>query len=567
MKKTNTKIALCFFCVAVAFFFFPRLAGAVNTETVGILPANPDPEVRFSDSWFMYRLGLGAGKVDGIRVLNNKSETVVVKLYAVDATTTTDGSFALLAENDERKDVGSWVQLGANEIELPANSEKTVPFVINIPDNADVGDHMGGIVMQELDSGTDITSQMGVKIITRVGVRIYETVPGEVKKDFEITRFDWRFEPSGKKNFIKDFLDINKRTVFFTGVKNEGNVRISPKVTIDIKNIFGMTTAHLPDKEMGVIFPRDEIKEGTVIWDKSPIFGRYKVTMTTSFFEDGVGEASKDVVIWVIPYRIIFLLIVLSALFFLFRLIIMYFREVSKEKMPVYTVRLGDNLTDLSKGLFVSWKKIAKLNSIGKPFEIRAGEKLFIPVNRKNASLIGQMKAAGAIGPSILERSGSSGFKKKRVFLIGMALVVVAAGAAWGLKLRQGKMIHEEIQLPQEKQPPKQETVEKTKSGVFKKSSVLVAIVALPGSDQKAARQLKEKFDLIGYKTRLGESSEGKEYGTTTIEFDPEKRAQAEMVKGDVGEKIQVDLKEVPGLGEEIVIYSLVPENSLFATD
>jgi hypothetical protein len=564
MKKINRKVVLGILSAVAVFFFLLRPVGAVNTETVGILPANPDPAVHFSDSWFIYHLGLGASKVDGIRVLNNKSETVVVKLYAVDATTTTDGSFALLAEEDPRKDVGNWVQLGVNEIELPPNSEKTIPFTMKVPDNADVGDHMGGIVMQELESGTDQVSQMGVKIITRVGVRIYETVPGEVKKDFDITRFDWRFEQNGTRNFLKDLLDINRRTVFFTGIQNKGNVRISPKVTIDIKNIFGMTVAHMPDKEMGVIFPRDEIKEGTVIWDNTPFFGRYTVNMTTSFFEDGVGEASRQVVIWVIPYRIIFLLVILVALFFLGRLIRLYFRESSKEKMPIYTVKLGDNLTDLSKKMFVSWKKIAKLNSIGKPFEIRTGEKLFIPVNRKNAELIARMKVGGEMGQSLLERSGGSALKKKRIFLIGIVLVVIVVGAVWGFKIRQATMVHQEIKVPEAQQQSKQETVDKTKSGAFKKSSVSVAIIALPGTSQEAIQELKDKFDLMGYRVRLGGSADEKGYQNTTIEFAPEKKAQAEMMKADLGPDTQVDLREIQGLGEEVVIYSLVPENPLF---
>jgi hypothetical protein len=564
MKKTNKRVVLSFLFLAAAFFFLPRFASAVNTETVGILPASPDPEKRFSDAWFMYNLDLGKVKRDGIRVLNNRSETVVVKLYAVDATTTTDGSFALVAENDPKNDVGSWVKLAADEIELPPNSEKTVPFEIAIPDNADVGDHMGGIVMEELESEPDQAGQMGVKIITRVGVRIYQTVPGEVKKDFDITRFDWRPEPSGIKNFIKDLLDINKRTVFFTGVKNKGNVRISPKVTIDIKNIFGMTTAHLPDTEMGVVFPRGEIKEGTVIWGETPIFGRYKVTMTTSFLEDGVGQATRELVIWVIPYRIIFFLVILLALFFLFRLIAIYFREVSKEKMPIYTVKMGDNLADLSKKIHVPWKKIAKLNSIGKPFEIRAGEKLFIPVHRKNIHIISQMKASGEMGPSILERSGASGLNKKTVLLVVAILIVIGAGGAWGLKLRQGKMIHEEVRVPEVSQPPKEETADKTKSGAFKKSSVAVAIVALPGTSQRASEELKAKFDLMGYNVRLGSLAEGKEYASTTIEYSPENKEKADMVKNDLGSDVQANMREIPSLGNDVVIYSSVPENPLF---
>ena len=88
--------------------------------------------------------------------------------------------------------------------------------------------------------------------------------------------------------------------------------------------------------------------------------------MTTNFFEDGVGQGSKELVIWVIPYRIIFLLVILLALSILAKLIWVYLREASKEKMPIYTVQLGDNLADLEKKFSVAWKKLAKLNSIRK---------------------------------------------------------------------------------------------------------------------------------------------------------------------------------------------------------
>ncbi len=562
MERMNRKII---FFLALLVFSLPQLVKAVNTGTVGILPGNPDPNVRFSDSWFMYDLDLGQEKSDSIRVINNKDETVVVRLYTSDATTTVDGSFTLLSEDNVNKFLGSWVKLAVNEIEIPPKSEKRVPFTINIPKNADVGDHMGGIVMREMETDENANlAGTGVRIITCVGVRIYETVPGEVKKSFDLTRFDWRFEPSGKNSWIKDLLDINKRTIFFVGMKNEGNVRISPKITVDIKDIFGRTVAHLPDQDIGIIFPGDEIKEGTVIWENMPIFGRYKVTMTANFFEDGVGQGTRELIIWAIPYRIIFLLVLLAVFFILSRLTKIYFQEASKEKMPIYTVKLGDHLVDLEKKFAVSWKKIAKMNLIKKPFEIRAGEKLFIPLTRKNKKIISEMKTRGEFEPSISEREGVSGFKRKRIFIIGIVLVIIGSGAVWALKARQAKIIHQEIKVPQIAQPPKEETAEKTASGVFKKSSVNVSVVTPAGADQRSSDKLLKKFELIGYNVHLAGASEEKGYKITTIEYKTGKLEQAQMVKYDLGLEGDVDLKEIPNLQSDVVINNLAPADAFF---
>jgi LysM repeat protein len=568
MICTKKKIIICLMLFSV--FIFPRSAGAINTATIGIWPGNPDPKVSFSDSWLIYNLDLGQKKTDAVVVKNVKEETVVIKLYAVDATTTSEGTFALLPEDAERKDVGSWVKLPGNEFEIAPGTEVRIPFTIEIPPNADAGDHMGGIITQEIETAEDNTQvgNMGIKIISRVGLRIYETVPGEVKKGFEITRFDWKMGPSGIKSIVKDILDINQKTFFFTGIKNKGNVRISPRITIDVKNIFGMTVAHIDKSVIESVFPRGEIEEGAVTWNGMPYFGRYKVTMTTEFAEEGVGKDTRELIIWAVPYRIIFLLLIFSIIFVLFRLIKIYFQEAKKEKMPIYTVNLGDNLADIASKFAVPWKKLAKLNYIGKPYEIRQGEKLFIPVNRKNKIIINQARQVGDLAPSIFERSGNSKLKKKRVLIVVISLILIGGGSIWVMKKRQEKMIHQEYTAPpQANQEPKKETTEKTAAGAFKKSSVNVQIVSITSNDQDSSGRLFKKFELMGYKVSLSPETSGK-YTSTTIEYDPMKKEQAEMVKNDLGVKDQnIDMKEVADLGANMVIYNKLDKNIYFPTD
>lgn len=556
--SNRKKIILTIFVFLVAVFGSPETMQAVNTDTVGILPANPDKNVRFSDAWFIYKLDLGEKKTDGIRVLNNKKETVVVKLYPVDATTTSDGSFALLPEDAEKKDAGAWIKLAVSEIELAPESEKTVPFEFTVPKNADAGDHMGGIIMQELETTGDVLSGTGVKIVTRVGVRLYETVPGAVEKSFEVTRFDWRLNPTNNPSWWRDFLDINKNTLFFVGIKNKGNVSLTPKVSLEVKNTFGQVVVNLPDQEIGTVFPRGETGDSMITWKGMPIIGRYTAKITTRFAEEGLGENVKEIVIWAIPYRMLFLLVILGVLLVLIRLIRKYFLEASKEKMPIYTVQKGDTLSRLAEKAMVPWKYMARVNDLRSPFEIRAGQKLFIPLNRKNRALMEKMVAGKFLGQSIAQTEGHpDGGRSKKIVTVIVILLLIGGGAIWGIRIRNKQMIHEEVKVPEKEVVVKTETDEKTRSGVFKKSSVKLALSSLPveGGDAEANGRLRKRLELTGYKVEL--SSRSSEFEVTTIEYAPGKLEQAKMVQNDLGIKVPAELKEVADLEVDVMVHNL----------
>ena len=551
------------FLLAAMFFALPCATKAVNTDTVGILPANPDPNVRFSDSWFIYHEDLGQTKTDAIKVINNRNQTVVVELYPVDAVTTTDGAFALLPQDAPRNDIGGWIKLAASEVELAPQQTKIIPFQVTIPQNADVGDHLGGIIMQEIQTG-DTLAGTGVKIVTRVGVRMYETVPGAVTKQAEITSFDWRYVPTGVANFWKDFLDINQKTVFVLGIKNDGNVRLTPQATVDVKNMFGRTVAHLTDQNaIGSVFPHQEISEGQVVWNGMPLFGRYTVNMKLDFAEGGIPQQTRSIVIWAIPYKILFLLIFLAVIIILGRLITKYFLEAAKEKMPIYTVKSGDSLAGLAEKFALPWKTIARVNDIKQPFHITVGEKLFISIKKKNKSLLAAMLASKELDPSLAQSSGAvSNGKKKAVIII--VVVLVGLAAAYGLKkMRDNQLVHQQVNVPPSAQPAPVETPDKTAGGAFKKSSVSVSINTLPNGDPQSSQRIYNRFHLAGYNVTLmsGNEKEAK-YAATTIEYNDGKKDQADMVKNDLGVTDDIAEVDVPGLGTDVVIYNALDKNN-----
>lgn len=151
-------------------------AQAISFAGLGIRPAYPEPSQPLTRSWFIYQLASGESKDDAVVVTNNSPRKIKARLYAVDATTTKDGAFALLAEKDSQQGIGAWVKLAADEISLAAGEEKIVSFKITLPDTAGAGDYLGGVVVED----SAVSQDKGINMVTRVGVRIYETVPGEL---------------------------------------------------------------------------------------------------------------------------------------------------------------------------------------------------------------------------------------------------------------------------------------------------------------------------------------------------------------------------------------------------
>src|SRR3990167_9490337 len=140
MTKPNKKLLILIAVLIGPLLFLnsSSLVLALGTGGIGGYPANPDPNVPGSTSWFIYNLDLGESKDDAILVVNNSDETQTIKLYPVDSTTNNVGGFALEAENDPRDGVGAWIELAETIITLEPGANREIPFTIVIPQDADV---------------------------------------------------------------------------------------------------------------------------------------------------------------------------------------------------------------------------------------------------------------------------------------------------------------------------------------------------------------------------------------------------------------------------------------------
>jgi hypothetical protein len=186
---------------------------AVEYEMLGGRPANPDANVPNSASWFIYNLNPGETKEDAVEVMNLFSEEWTAFIYAADTTKSSSGGFALEQSGEPKDEVGSWVKFypdsppealkavfaekenkiipfcamsrddidatlnekiklkinwkkitdedfsafqkwcaGVDSVQEKMSSQERVkiPFVIRVPQNLDVGEHTGGILIERM---------------------------------------------------------------------------------------------------------------------------------------------------------------------------------------------------------------------------------------------------------------------------------------------------------------------------------------------------------------------------------------------------------------------------------
>src|SRR5258708_2214591 len=241
-------------------------AYAIETGTLGAYPTNYDPTNALTKSWFIYAIAPGQTKQDKITVANYTDNSIRVLIYPVDATTTKDGAFALYNQNDPRRDIGNWVKLAQSDITVAPKEHKDIPFTITIPQVVSVGDHAGGIIVQQEKVNKVIKEGVGINIISRIGVRMYETVPGERMISF----------------LVHDFrqTSMNNRISFILGMENNGNVFTTPKGSIEITDIFGKKVDSIQLDTLGTPVLKKPITQTIESHLTKPLLAKYTAVLT-----------------------------------------------------------------------------------------------------------------------------------------------------------------------------------------------------------------------------------------------------------------------------------------------
>jgi hypothetical protein len=210
---------------------------AVDNGTLGIRPET-------ESDFFHLSLYSGAATEAIAVVSNHTSSPVTLLTYPVDGENTVQGTFAMAAQSDPRKGVGAWVQLDAERITVPANTDLQVPFRLTVPQGTPPGDYAGGLIIQSPTihgKTTAVNGDTAVRLdtIQRQGVRIYLNVAGTAVKSLAHGNLSW------KQN--GESLD------FILPVSNTGNTILHPSADMNLYGWPGTATSLKFDAPDGLL--------------------------------------------------------------------------------------------------------------------------------------------------------------------------------------------------------------------------------------------------------------------------------------------------------------------------
>lgn len=216
----------------------------------------------------------------------------------------------------------NWIRT-INPLTLKPKQVTTLRITIDIPKNASPGGYYGivrftGVPPELKGSGVSLNASLGSLIFLKVN--------GQAKEELSLEEFS--ANTGGKSSWILEGAPIT----FVQRVKNTGNTFEQPTGLVTVKDMFGKTVATLPINEAQRLILSDSTRrfeqklDTSVIGDKF-LFGKYTAELTMSYGASST-ELKDTITIWVIPYKLIGLIVILLIVaFFVFRLLIRRYNQ------------------------------------------------------------------------------------------------------------------------------------------------------------------------------------------------------------------------------------------------
>ncbi|HWB22135.1 MAG TPA: Fn3-like domain-containing protein [Gaiellaceae bacterium] len=220
--------------------------------------------------YFVYP-GVAGKVIHGAVIVTNTGDVAgVVKIYTADATTGSTTGAVYLTDSAPTK-AGSWIRLASSSLTLAPGKQATVPFTVTVPNGADAGQFVGGIVAETVaqvagpKSKEKANVQIKVRNLSIVAVQV--NVPGPKISKFTISKATI----GGSKGFQQVLVHIS----------NDGNVLAKPSGAVTIRNTSGLPIETIKFR-MDTFLPHTSIDYPIVLKKGLPP-GNYTAGVTLSY--------------------------------------------------------------------------------------------------------------------------------------------------------------------------------------------------------------------------------------------------------------------------------------------
>jgi len=165
-----------------------------------------------------------------VRIANLGDRTGVARLDTVDAATGATTGAVYRSRDDQRWDVGAWTTLERATVRLAPNHSAFVDFTVHVPAGASVGDHLGGIVVENAaqSSGGEVRrkrQRFTIRVRSQTIVAVQVRVPGARRAGLALSGLT-----AGGADGHQALL---------LGVRNDGNVLVKGRGRLAVSNADG----------------------------------------------------------------------------------------------------------------------------------------------------------------------------------------------------------------------------------------------------------------------------------------------------------------------------------------
>lgn len=214
---------------AAALLVLLSLAGTATGATGSLVGVHP---LAGDESWVELEVEPGASARTGAVLVNLTDAPQTVEVGTADGVTTADGVFTLAGSGDAPTGVGAWIGLPPRRVTLAPGERRTLRFTVRVPADAEPGDHAGGVVVQSASAArAPAGAGVAVRVVERVGLRVYVTVAGERDGTVVVDDLSTLTVQGGARDVLglPDAVDVA-----FT-VRHAGNVRFDDLTgTVDL---------------------------------------------------------------------------------------------------------------------------------------------------------------------------------------------------------------------------------------------------------------------------------------------------------------------------------------------
>lgn len=295
-----------------------------------------------------------------------------VKVYAVDPLQGTDGAIAFQLEDRDRHGIGQWITFNQDTVTIPAGKIAYLPYRLEIPANTPPGTYQGGLVAEIVDNySIENANNAQIKIVSRIIESIIVSVPGRKILKYNLDDFSYH---------ITDGVPC-----FRLKFSNQSNILLQGEANLKIEGT--MLNAPYQVKLNNLSVLQGEALETRMFFQNPPLFGTYTAQLKFDVYEYSTATnelvylttINRELTFTIIPWWIIItLLFIICGLIYVERF---RRRYLQAQMMDTFThlVKKGETIISIAELYKVSWRTIAKLNKLHKPYTIVPGDLLNLP--------------------------------------------------------------------------------------------------------------------------------------------------------------------------------------------